>query len=88
VSARAFLAALAIVTAIAVPLGLAEGHHRGRPHSPGLLGPRPTAQFYGRPAPRFRLADARGGASAARLWADAPTWWPFSIRAAPTVVPW
>lgn len=61
VSLRAFLAALATVTATAVPLGLVQHHHAARPHSPGLVGPRPAAQFYGRPAPRFLLADARGG---------------------------
>jgi protein SCO1/2 len=66
VSPRAFLAALATVTAIAVAFALAQAHHAARPHSPGLVGPRPAAQFYGRPAPRFLLADARGGTLTSR----------------------
>jgi protein SCO1/2 len=68
----ALLAAMALATAVLVPLGLAQRGPAGRPRSPGLRGPRPPAQFLGRPAPAFDLRDARGGRLSARALRGRP----------------
>jgi protein SCO1 len=58
---KLLLAACALVSAAVAAVALGAGGPGSGEDAAGLAGPPPPAQFRGKPAPGFRLPDARGG---------------------------